>query len=240
MRAIRELPLAASLLVCRGPPSSSAAAPRTARCRGSAARVLAASVALVATRGLPGGWPALVPLALLAGWLALSISLVVRCPTARGTTPNRALVYLLFAPLGLWLAGETRSFALGLMARPRRGCSPGRSSARCCRRVYDYGPPGVDAPAGPGRALEPARARSRVFALPLALWRRRLEGALLAYAALVALAPDLLARRPADGGARRSSRGSCSSRSGSRAARRSSRLRCPRPSSSGSRSRSRA
>jgi hypothetical protein len=52
--------------------------------------------------------------------------------------------------------------------------------------VYDYGPP------GPGRLRGPVGLWNQLalvaaFALPFALWRRRLEGALLAYTAIVAL-----------------------------------------------------
>src|SRR2546421_391 len=52
--------------------------------------------------------------------------------------------------------------------------------------VYDYGPPDVGRLRGP-IGLWNQLALVADFALPLALWRRRLEGALLAYAALVAL-----------------------------------------------------
>ena len=73
MPAIRELPLAASLLVIGaalflGGGASSGSLPWLA------GAVLIALLALLATRGVPGGWSAVVPLALLALWLALSIS----------------------------------------------------------------------------------------------------------------------------------------------------------------------
>ena len=65
MPAIRELPLAASLLVI-GAALFFGGGATTAPCRGSAAAVLLVLLVLLATRGVPGGWPAVVPLALLA------------------------------------------------------------------------------------------------------------------------------------------------------------------------------
>ena len=47
--------------------------------------------------------------------------------------------------------------------------------------VYDYGPPEVGRLRGP-IGLWNQLALVAAFALPLALWRRRLEGVLLAYA----------------------------------------------------------
>src|SRR5438128_9224959 len=110
MRAIRELPLAASLLLVGfalffggGPGSGS-----LPWLGGSALLLL---VVLIATRGLPSGWPWLVPLAGLAAWLALSISWSA-LPDRSWDYANRTFVYLLFALLGLWLAGQTRVLAL--------------------------------------------------------------------------------------------------------------------------------
>ena len=73
----------------------------------------AAIVAGVASRGLPRGLSALVPLALLVGWLGLSIAWSW-LPDRSWDYADRGLVYLLFAALGLWLAGQTRVVALGL------------------------------------------------------------------------------------------------------------------------------
>lgn len=183
MRAIRELPLAASLLLAgcalflgHGPESG----PLTFI--GGAALLLV--VVLVATRGLPAGWPRLVPLALLVAWLALSISWSA-LPDRSWDYANRTLVYLLLALLGLWLAGRTRPLALGLMAL-FGAVLLWSLLGKVLPVVYDYGPPGVGRLRGP-IGLWNQLALVAAFALPLALWRRRLEGALLAYAATVAL-----------------------------------------------------
>jgi O-antigen ligase len=183
MRAIRELPLAASLLLAAlalffGGGPGSGPVPWLG------ALALIAIVVLVATRGVPVGWPRLVPLAALTAWLALSISWSAM-PDRSWDYANRTLVYLLLALLGLWLAGRTRALALGLMAL--FGAALVWSLlGKVLPVVYDYGPP------EPGRLRGPIGLWNQLalvaaFALPLALWRRRLEGALLAYAALVAL-----------------------------------------------------
>lgn len=141
-------------------------------------------VALLATRGVPGGWPALVPLALLVAWLALSISWSA-LPDRSWDYANRALVYLLFAALGLWLAARTRQLALGLMA-VLAALIVWSLLGKVLPFLYDYGPPDVGRLRGPV-GLWNQLALLAVFALVLALWRRRLEGALLAYAATIAL-----------------------------------------------------
>lgn len=183
MRAIRELPLAASLLLAGfalffggGPGSGSLP------WLGGAA--LLAVVALIATWGLPSGWLRLVPLGVLAAWLALSIAWSA-LPDRSWDYANRTLVYLLFALLGLWLAGRTRLFALGLMAL-FGAVLVWSLLGKVLPVVYDYGPPEVGRLRGP-IGLWNQLALVAAFALPLALWRRRLEGALLAYAAIVAL-----------------------------------------------------
>ena len=78
----------------------------------AAAAVVVAGAAL---RGIPRGWWALLPFALLVGWLALSIAWSW-LPDRSWEYADRGLVYLLFAVLGLWLAGRTRGLALGLGA----------------------------------------------------------------------------------------------------------------------------
>src|SRR3954468_15291498 len=128
MRAIRELPLAASLLLVGlalffggGPRYGSvpwlgggAPAGIVVLIPGGAG-ALAAIVVLIAAVGVPGGWPRLVPLALLAVWLALSISWSA-LPDRSWDYANRTFVYALFAALGLWVSARTRQLALGLMA----------------------------------------------------------------------------------------------------------------------------
>src|SRR5438477_8754466 len=64
-----------------------------------------AIVVALGLRGLPRGAAALVPLALLVAWLAASISWSW-LPDRSWDYADRSLVYLLFALLGLWLAGR--------------------------------------------------------------------------------------------------------------------------------------
>jgi O-antigen ligase len=183
MRAIRELPLAASLLLV-GPALFFGGGPESGSLPWLGGGALLAVVALLATRGLPSGWPQLVPLAALVTWLALSISWSA-LPDRSWDYANRTLVYLLFALLGLWLAGRTRALALGLMAL--FGAVLAWSLlGKVLPAVYDYGPPDVGRLRGPV-GLWNQLALVAAFALPLALWRRRLEGVLLAYAASVGL-----------------------------------------------------
>ena len=183
MRAIRELPLAASLLLV-GPALFFGGGPESGSLPWLGGGALVAVVALLATRGLPSGWPQLVPLAALVTWLALSISWSA-LPDRSWDYANRTLVYLLFALLGLWLAGRTRALALGLMGL--FGAVLAWSLlGKVLPAVYDYGPPDVGRLRGPV-GLWNQLALVAAFALPLALWRRRLEGVLLAYAASVAL-----------------------------------------------------
>ena len=134
--------------------------------------------------GIPGGLARARPARALAVWSA-SRSRGRSLPDRTWDYANRALVYLLFAPLGLWLAERTRELALGLWRSSAR-CSSGRSSARCCRSSTTTARR-RRTPARPGR-LWNQLALLGDFALPLALWRRRLAGTLLAYAAIVALA----------------------------------------------------
>src|SRR5713101_6351532 len=105
MRAIRELPLAASLLLV-GLALLVGGGPGSGSLPWLGGGALLAIVVLIATRGLPFGWPWLVPIAALAAWLALSISWSA-LPDRSWDYANRTLVYVFFALLGLWLAGRT-------------------------------------------------------------------------------------------------------------------------------------
>lgn len=182
MRAIRELPLAASLLLVGlalffgGGPSYG-----SLPWLGGGALV---AIVVLATRGVPSGWLALAPLAALVAWLALSISWS-GLPDHSWDSANRALVYLLFAALGLFLADRTRGLALGLMAL-LAALIVWSLLGKVLPWLYDYGPPGVGRLRGPV-GLWNQLALLADFALVLALWRRRLAGALLAYVAIVAL-----------------------------------------------------
>jgi hypothetical protein len=183
MRPIREPALSASLILI-GCALFFGGGPSYGATPWLGAGALIVIVVLLATRGVPSGWPALVPLALLVGWLALSISWSA-LPDRSWDYANRALVYLLFAALGLWLAARTRQLALGLMAL-LAAVIVWSLLGKVLPFLYDYGPPDVGRLRGPV-GLWNQLALLTDFALVLALWRRRLEGALLAYAATVAL-----------------------------------------------------
>src|SRR4051794_8597287 len=183
MRATRDLPLAVSLALTAvavffggGPGNGSLP--------WLGAVALLAIVVLLATQGLPRGWHALVPLALLACWIAITISWSA-LPDRSWDYANRALVYLLFAALGLWVAARRRELALGFMAI-FGALLTWSLLGKVFPFLYDYGPPDVGRLRGPV-GLWNQLALIADFALPLALWRRRIEGALLAYVALVAL-----------------------------------------------------
>jgi O-antigen ligase len=183
MRAIRELSLAASLSLAAlalffggGPADGSVP------WLGSGA--LLAILALLAVRGVPDGWTAVVPLALLAGWCAVSIAWSW-LPDRSWDYANRTAVYALFALLGLWAAARTRELAVGLAIV--LGAVIGWSLlGKVLPAVYDYGGPDVTRLRGP-IGLWNQLALASDFALVLALALRRTFGALLAYAALVAL-----------------------------------------------------
>ena len=183
MRATRELPLAASLLLV-GLALFFGGGPRYGSLPWLGAGALVAIVVLVATCGIPGGWPRIVPLALLAGWLALSIAWSA-LPDRSWDYANRTFVYALFAALGLWVCARTRELALGLMAL-LGALVLWSLLGKVLPFVYDYGSLQVGRLRGP-IGLWNQLALACVFALPLALWRRRLEGVLLAYASIVAL-----------------------------------------------------
>jgi O-antigen ligase len=183
MRAIRELPLAASLLLA-GLALFFGGGPGSGSLPWLGGGALLAIVVLIVARGLPAGWQRLVPLAALAAWLGLSISWSA-LPDRSWTYANRTLVYLLLALLGLWLAGRTRTLAVGLMAL-FGAVLVWSLLGKVLPVVYDYGPPGVGRLRGP-IGLWNQLALVAAFTLPLALWRRRLEGVVLAYVAIVAL-----------------------------------------------------
>ncbi len=183
MRAIRELPLAASLLLV-GLALFLGGGPGTGSLPWLGGGALIAVVVLLAARGVPSGWLLLVPLAALTAWLALSISWSA-LPDRSWDYANRTFVYLLFALLGLWLAGRTRALALGLMVL-FGAVLTWSLLGKVLPVVYDYGPPEVGRLRGP-IGLWNQLALIAAFALPLALWRRRLEGVLLAYAATAGL-----------------------------------------------------
>ncbi|HZT14971.1 MAG TPA: O-antigen ligase family protein [Gaiellaceae bacterium] len=185
-RAIRELPLAASLLllaaaVFHGEAAGDGMVPWLA------AGALAALVLLAALDGIPHGFVALLPLAALTAWLALSISWSA-LPDRSWDYADRTFLYLLFAAVGLWLGGRTRQLALGLCALLGAVVLWSLGS-----KVFPVGAEPVigvrsrlDTPVGLWNQL----ALLGDFALPLALWlagRLRILGTLLAYAWGVAI-----------------------------------------------------
>jgi O-antigen ligase len=182
MRAIRELPLLAPLLLVAlavffggGPGDGSLV------WLGGGA--LLALLALVATRGLPTGARVLLPLAALGAWAALSI-LWSTLPDRSWDYADRTLVYLLFAALGLWFAGRTRELALGLAAILGAVVLWSLAGKVVPPLYGDYGRLArLRGPVGLWNQL----ALLADFALPLALWRRGRTGTLLAYAWIVAL-----------------------------------------------------
>jgi hypothetical protein len=183
MRAIRDLPLAVSLALTAFAVFFGGG-PRNDSLPWLGGGALLAIVVLVATQGVPSGWRALLPLALLTCWIAITITWSA-LPDRSWDYANRALVYLLFAALGLWVAARTRALALGFMAI--FGAVLAWSLlGKVLPPVYDYGSLEVGRLRGPV-GLWNQLALIADFALPLALWRKRIEGALLAYLALVAL-----------------------------------------------------
>src|SRR5215211_5176870 len=188
MRSRRERP-PAPLLIALAISAAAAffgggASTRTLPWVGGAAVVAVA--ALVVVRGLPRGWPALVPLVALALWCALSIGWS-DLGDRSWDYANRTLVYAAFAALGLFLADRTRGLATGLAA-VLGAVAVWSLAGKALPWLYDdYGRIArLRAPVGIWNQL----ALLGDYALPLALWlawRRRVLGALLAYGWLIAI-----------------------------------------------------
>ncbi len=184
MRAIRDLPLAASLALCGAALFfGGGALDGSLPWLGGAA--LVAALASLALAGVPSGLRALVPLAALTAWLAVSVSWST-LPDRSWVYANRAFVYLLFALLGLWLATRTRALALGLGAL-LGAVAVWALAGKVVPTLEDYGFPYGSRLRG-AVGLWNQLALLGAFALPFALWRRRAEGALLAYVWLVVIA----------------------------------------------------
>src|SRR4051794_11486186 len=183
MPAVRELPLAASLLLVGaalffGGGGANGSVPWL----GAAALVIV--LALLAPRGVPGGWTAVAPLAVLTLWLAATIAWSM-LPARSWDYANRALLYTLCATLGLWLAPRRRELALGLMVL-LGAVAVWSLLGKVLPPLYDdYGRVArLRGPVGLWNQL----ALLGDFALALALWRKGRAGTLLAYGWLVALA----------------------------------------------------
>ena len=183
MPAIREVPIAAALVLVAGALFFGGGPGDTALVW-LAAVALIGLVAAAAVHGPPVGARWLVPLAALVVWLALTIAWST-LPDRSWDYTNRALLYLVAAALGLYLAGRTRALAHGL-AILLAALAVWSLLGKVLPAVYDYGGPEVTRLRGPV-GLWNQLALLGCFALPLALWRKRLAGTLLAYAWIVAL-----------------------------------------------------
>src|SRR5581483_3111579 len=184
MRAVRELPVAAPILLAAlavffggGPGDGSLV--------WLAAGALVALVALTAARGLPGGALPLVPLLALAAFCAVSI-IWSWLPDRSWDYANRTLLYALFAALGLWLADRTRLLALGL-AGVVFAVVCWSLLGKVLPPLYDYGALGVTARLAGPVGLWNQLALLADFGVVLALWLRGRAGVVLAYVSLVAL-----------------------------------------------------
>jgi hypothetical protein len=183
MRAIRELSLASPLLLI-GLALFFGGGPGDGSIAWLGGGALVAILLLLAVKGAPGGWTAVVPLGLLAVWCAISISWSW-LPDRSWDYANRTVVYALFAALGLWVVTRTREFAFGL-AVLLGAVIVWSLLGKVLPVVYDYGGPDVTRLRGP-IGLWNQLALACDFALVLALAFRRRFGVLLAYVALVAL-----------------------------------------------------
>lgn len=188
--AIRELPLAAALLltavaIFHGQATGDGMIPWL----GLAA--LALIVTLLAFEGAPSGWSSLAPLSALTAWLALSIWWSA-LPSRSWNYADRTFVYMLFAVLGLWLADRRLELAYGLAAvlgAVALWSLGGKVFPFAAQPVIGV-TSRLDSPVGLWNQL----ALLGDFALPLALWlagRRRVLGTLLAFAWIVAIALTL-------------------------------------------------
>ena len=183
MPVIRDLPLAASLALV-GLALFAGGGGEDGSLWWLGGGAAAAIVVLGARHGVPGGWLTLVPFAALVAWLAASISWSW-LPDRSWEYADRGLVYLLFVVLGLWLTGRKQLLAAGLAAL-LGAVAVWALLGKVLPPVYDYGAPGVARLRGPV-GLWNQLALLGDFALPLALWRKRVSGTLLAFAWLVAL-----------------------------------------------------
>ena len=184
MRAVRDLPLAAPLVLA-GLAVFFGDGPLDGAVVWLGGGALAAILLLAATRGIPGGILSVAPLVLLAAWCAVSISWSW-LPDRSWDYANRALLYALFAALGLWFAGRTQLLARGLAAIVFAICA-WSLLGKVLPPVYDYG--GIDVTArltGPV-GLWNQLALLAVFGIVLALPLRGRPGAVLAYIAAVTL-----------------------------------------------------
>ena len=151
-----------------------AAARSTARSSGSApARSLDRSCS---PSGVPRGFAPSLPLFLLAAWCG-SPSRWSWLPDRSWDYANRALLYALFATLGLWFAGRRGSSRSGSRRSSSRS-SCGRSSARCFPRSTTTAAPTSQRVCAARSVSGTSWRCSADFALVLALWLRGRRGTL--------------------------------------------------------------
>jgi hypothetical protein len=150
------------------------------------AGALGALLITFVSQGVPARVWVLLPLAALALWCAVSIAWST-LPDRSWDYADRALVYLLFAALGLCLASHTRTLALGLSALLGAVALWALAGKVLPALAGSYSTiPRLSAPVGLWNQL----ALAGDYALPLSLWlagTRRLRGTLLAYVWVVAL-----------------------------------------------------
>jgi O-antigen ligase len=180
MRAVRDLPLAAPLVLA-GLAVFFGGGPLDGPVAWLGGGALATLLLLAATRGIPGGFLSVVPLVLLASWCAISISWSW-LPDRSWDYANRAFLYALFAALGLWFAGRARLLAGGLAVIVFAVCG-WSLLGKVLPPIYDYGGFDVTARLTGPVGLWNQLALIAVFGLVLALVFRRTPGALLAYVA---------------------------------------------------------
>ena len=184
MRAIRELPIAAPLVLA-GAALFLGGGPGDGSIPWLGGGALLACLLLLWLRGASGGALAVAPLYLLAAWCAVSIGWSW-LPDASWSYANRTLVYALVATVGLWAAGRTRALALGLAAL-LGAVLCWTLLGKVIPPVYDYGSIFVNARLKGPIGLWNQVALAADYAIVLALWRRGRSGTLLAYVAVVSL-----------------------------------------------------
>ena len=188
MRVIRELrsPLGAALALTAAVLFSGGGSDSGSLTWIGAAAVLVL-VVLVAVYGPPQRSLALLPLAALAAWCALSIAWSIEADRSWDYA-NRTFVYLVFALVGTYLAGRIGELALGLAGLLGAVCVWSLAAKVVPSLHEDYGRIArLVGPIGYWNAL----ALLGDIALPIGLWlagRSRIAGTLLVYGWLVTIA----------------------------------------------------
>lgn len=183
MRGIRQLPLAAPLLLT-GLALFFGGGPADSSIFWLGGLTLLALLALLATEGVPGGFEGPALLALFGVWCGISVAWSW-LPDRSWDYANRGLLYAALAGVALWASTRTRGLAVGL-AVLLGAVVVWSLLGKVFPPIYDYGWPEVTRLRGP-IGLWNQLALATDYALVLALAFRRGAGTLLAYVALVAL-----------------------------------------------------